>query len=216
MATKKIVIYIEGQGGGEKPKRRRYLDGEFRKSWKLFLKPLADHAKSKGVSHFQCIPGYGGDQAIDLFGHRRASAANHLHILLIDSEGPVQDVSKPWIALGKTPPAGVTDDHCYLIVQSLETWLCADLSGLQSYFDKPKKCFKPAGIPTQNLEQVDRKKLDKLLKAATVDCGRQQEYDHADGNIIIGQLDQAKLKTLSSVQRLFNDLTKVIEDYANS
>ena len=102
------------------------------------------------------------------------------------------------------------------MVQSLETWLCADIEGLQKYYDNPKKCFKPGGIPKQNLEQADRKQLDKALKVATAECGRQREYEHAEGNIIIARLDREKLKSLSSVKRLFDGLTDVIEKYAKA
>jgi hypothetical protein len=122
MAGKSILVYIEGEGGGGTPAKHKYNDGEFRKAWKQFLKPLATLATDRGLSRFQCIPGRGGTATVDRFRNRLPQQGNALRILLIDSEGPVQDVAKPWKTI-KHRPTWADDKNCYLMVQCLETWL---------------------------------------------------------------------------------------------
>jgi hypothetical protein len=51
-------------------------------------------------------------------------------ILLVDAEAPVADIEDPWAHLktrdGWAMPAGTDDDHAFLMVQAMETWLLAD------------------------------------------------------------------------------------------
>ena len=214
MAGKSVLVYIEGEGGGGTVAKHKHNDGEFRKAWKQFLQPLAERATSKGISKFQCIPGRGGATTEKQFANPLAGNAHALRILLIDSEGPVTDVSKPWEAIKLKRPEWAGDKDCYLMVQCLETWLLADRAGLQSHYNSPgKPCFREKKLKAwQDLESIAKKTLQAALEDATADCGK--PYAHADGNLLIGKVDLQKLKELSSVARLFRDFAKRIDDYA--
>ena len=217
MNKKSIFVYVEGEGGGNKkqPAKRHHLDGEFRQAWKQFLQPLADFAKTKGVLFFQCIPGRGGSQSLEKFAHPLPTQAGALRILLIDSERPAAEVTKPWKYLPKCKRPNWADDRsCYLMVQCLETWLLADPEAIRVHYDeKSKPCFRPRELKAwPPLETVDRKILQKALEKATENCTR--PYFHAYGNVLIAVVSREKLMKLPSVERLFKDLKIKIGEYA--
>lgn len=214
MTQKRILVYIEGKGGGSGSKRK-YNDGEFRQSWKKFLQPLADLAREHKIVFFKCIPGRGGTDTAETFENPLPIHKGALRILLVDSEIPVSDISKPWDALKRKAPTWADDKNCYLMVQCLETWLLADVESLKVHYNKPKKCFKENKIKAwSNLETTDRKTLQGALEQATADCSN--SYSHADGNLLIAVVQRDKLKTLPSVARLFEDLERKIREYAES
>ncbi len=214
MAQKRIMIFIEGEGGGGKPAARKYNDGEFRKSWKLFLQPLADLAQQKGIAFFQCIPGRGGMSTADTFANPMPKDKGALRILIVDSEAPINELGKPWNELKKPPPVWADDGSCYLMVQCLETWLLADVGSLVAYYSKHGRCFNENKMKAWNdLEAMPRKMLQEALEQATVRCPR--PYAHADGNMLIAVVERDKLKNLPSVARLFRGLEEKINEYAN-
>jgi len=214
MARKSILVYIEGEGGGRTVDKRKHNDGEFRKAWKRFLQPLADLANDRGISRFQCIPGRGGTTTEKQFANPLPADGHALRILLIDSEGPVGDVSKPWKAIRLKRPQWAGDKNCYLMVQCLETWLLADPASIQSHYDSHgKPCFRQRKLKAwQDLENIAKATLQTAIEAATAECGK--PYAHADGNLLIGKVDLEKLKKLSSVARLFKDFGERINEYA--
>ncbi|HEX3149243.1 MAG TPA: DUF4276 family protein [Gemmataceae bacterium] len=214
MKQKQILVFIEGEGGGRTTSKRGFLAGEFRKSWKQFLQPLADHATNKGIRRFQCIAGRGGSAVTDTFANPLPKDQGALRILIIDSEGPVADVSKPWAALNpKKRPKWATDSDCYLMVQCLEAWLLADRDGLKAHFDRTKTCFNEKKLKKwPNLEALDRKTVQRAISDATSSC--KNPYGHADGNVLIAIVDREKLKSLPAVTRLFRDFANRIDRYA--
>jgi hypothetical protein len=214
MKEKKVLVFIEGEGGGGTTSKKKHLDGEFRKSWKSFLQPLADQAKSKGVVRFQCIPCRGGTSTAERFANPLPKDQGALRILLVDSEGPVKDVSKPWNAIKLRRPSWADDKSCYLMVQCLETWLLADVERLRLYYNCSKPCFRDTKLKAwPNLETIARKILQSALEAATAGC--KNPYSHADGNLLIAVVDREKLKVLSSVERLFREFAEKIDEYVS-
>lgn len=210
MTKKTILVYIEGEGGGRTSRKRNYLDGEFRRAWRQFLQPLVDHAKNMS---FRCIAGRGGGSTTDRFATPLPDQNGALRILLIDSEGPVKDASKPWNALQQKRPTWADDRNCFLMVQCLETWLLADVNSLRTHYNSHKKCFQDNQLKKwPNLEAVARKTLQGALEQATSRCTN--PYGHADGNLLIAIVDRKQLMKLPSVTRLFRDFEAKIDEYA--
>jgi hypothetical protein len=209
---KRILVYIEGEGGGGSTEKRRFLDGEFRKAWKQFLQPLADMASGKGVTRFQCIPGRGGASTADRFANHLPQHIGALRILLIDSEVPVKDVARPWAVLKQKCPEWADDKNCYMMVQCLETWLLADVDSLRTYYNKHKSTFQDNKLKAwANLEAIPRKTLQKALEEATAKCSN--PYSHSDGNLLIAIVQREKLLQLKSVARLFTHFADKINEY---
>jgi len=215
--SKHVSVYIEGEGGGGTPAKRKQLSSDFRRSWRVFLQPLVDVADGLDCT-FNTVECGSGSAALDTFTNSGTRHPGSLGVLLIDAEGPVADVYKPWAALKQLRmmdrPAWAADDHCYLMVQCLENWLVADRKGLQAYFDRGKPCFSDNKLPAwPDPEKTPKPTVQAALEAATQACG--QPYTHAAGNILIGVVDREKLMNLSSVKRLFDLLSQFIIDYAN-
>jgi hypothetical protein len=93
-------------------------------------------------------------------------------ILLVDAEAPVADIEDPWAHLktrdGWAMPAGTDDDHAFLMVQAMETWLLADPAALASAVGKG---YKPAKITKwASLEAATKEQMKDALGAATREC----------------------------------------------
>ena len=217
---KRVMVYIEGEGGGDpdRPKARKAKEGQFRKAWGAFLKPLRDHAIAVGVLYgFQPIECGSGESALDSFLNPLPKDAGALRILLRDSEKAVDDVSKPWQTLGKKRPAWAGDDDVYLMVQCLESWLIADIEAVRQHYDgRGRPCFNDQKIPKwPDVEAVHRHTVQQVLEAATGTCG--EPYHHAHGNVIIGRVKLEGLKQrVRSAARLYDGLKQRISAYASS
>ena len=95
--------------------------------------------------------------------------------LLVDSEHPVKDIDKTWDHLserdGWDRPDDAADDQVLLMTTCMETWIAADPTALQNYFDpKNKKLIDLRGLPKTNLESRDRHSVLDCLKHATRNC----------------------------------------------
>lgn len=217
---KRVMIFIEGEGGGDpdRPPARKALKGEFRKAWGKFLKPLRDHAWDEGVrGGFDPIACGDGQSALDRFSRPLPKDEGALRILLIDAEGPVADVAKPWAAIGKRGPGWAGDDDLYLMVQCLESWIVADIDAVRQHYDtRGKPCFDERKLPKwPDPEGIHRHTVQKALENATANCG--EPYSHALGNVIIARIRLEVLanhRHMRSPARLLNGLKQRISMYA--
>ncbi len=161
--SKRVIVYIEGEGGGSRSGERHYLDGEFRKSWRSFLDPLAGTAERGGAT-FKVVAGHGRGQCYGLFAKPMHSDRDALRLLVVDAEGPVADVGKPWDSLPWKTPPGLSERHCYVIVQCVETWLIADLEAIARYYNRSRECFDKSKIPAwRDLEHISKVKVQSAI-----------------------------------------------------
>lgn len=180
-----IKIYIEGGGEGKD------LDTRFREAWSKFF-------KAAGLSGQMPRPvrGKGRQNTFDLFCTAlENNKGKDLPLLLVDSEGAVENKHTVWQHLKSQDnwdkPAKGNDDHAYLMVQTMETWLLADLEALRSFFGTN---FKPDKIPAwTNLESVSKQTILETLVKATAECGPRQ---YAKGKVsfeILGKINPEKV-----------------------
>ena len=160
-----VSIYIEGGGDSAK------LDKTFRAAWMNLFTSAGLAGRLPTV--VRC-----GDRANAL---RRFSIAvreardDVLPILLVDSEGPVEEGQSVWGHLqdrdGWRRPAGVDDNQAYLMVQAMEAWLLADRDALREYFGQG---FNENRLPGQNdPEQIPVAGLESSLRSASANCRQQ-------------------------------------------
>jgi hypothetical protein len=197
-----IRIYVEG---GDR------ADSEIRRGFSEFLRDLKAQARSKGIRWY-IIAGRGRETTFDLFKTAIALHRNAFNILLVDSEGPVSGT--PWQHLRQRDnwekPHGVCDEQCHLMVQSMETWLIADLDTLRRYYGPEfivKQIFRNA-----NVEHIDRHDLAKALTEATkrTKKGPYRKIQHASE--LLAQVDVSTIhRKASYCERLFATLMKMMD-----
>lgn len=161
-----IKIYIEGGGEGKD------LDIRFREAWTKFF-------KAAGLSGRMPRPvrGKGRAHTFDLF---RTAVQNNgpgeVPLLLLDSEDAVAPNHNVWQHLknrdGWDKPGKATEDHAYLMVQVMETWLIADPNALSNYFGHK---FKASKIPAWfDLETQPKAAVLEVLEKSTAECDKKQ------------------------------------------
>ncbi len=207
MVERRVRVYIEGGSTGKQ------ADNDFRRGWKKFLDELHRLARAHGYQSLEVIRGRGRRATFDKFENSRETYPHDLCVLLVDSEGPVTPRQHVWDVVSSRKedqwikPPWARGRHLYLLVQSIETWLVADPDALQSFF---KRGFAPEKLPTTNLEQQSRSKIEQALKAATRHTSK-GAYQHADAILIMEKVRPEKVKTLSHGRRLFDNLSKMIQ-----
>ena len=197
----KVTIYIEGGGTGSS------LGGIFRSAW-------ADFFASAGLDGRLPVIKRGGgrSQTFESFAKAvREAGPDELPILLVDSEGPVQDGQSVWQHLqtndGWRRPAGADDDSAFLMVQAMEAWLLADRDALITYFGAG---FRENRLPQQrNTEDIPKDGLEPSLRQASADC-RQQYAKGAVSFAILSKLDARKVaERCSHAKSLFDYLREL-------
>lgn len=180
-----LKIYIEGGGEGKD------LEIRFREAWSKFF-------KAAGLSGQMPRPvrGKGRQNTFDLFcSALKHKKAKELPLLLVDSESAVGAGHTVWQHLklldNWDKPENGNDEHAYLMVQIMETWLLADLEALRNYFINN---FKPDKIPTwTDLESVQKEIILEALAKATAECGPKR---YAKGKVsfeILGKISPQKI-----------------------
>ena len=161
-----FIIYIEG--GGYK---NHHLEATFRRAWTKFFKNAG-----LGRSMSRVVRGGTRNRTFDLFSRAiKIPDQDRMPILLVDSEDAVQKGNSVWEHLrthdGWKKPAGAGEEHAFLMVQVMDTWLLADRVALQKYFDKK---FKINAIKQwSELEEVPKVTVIEALRLATTNCSTQ-------------------------------------------
>lgn len=92
--------------------------------------------------------------------------------LLIDSEGPVDNVEAPWQHLAKQDgwqrPANVQDEQVLLMTTCMETWIVADRPALKKFFGQHLQ--EKALPPLTRLEEKRPDEIQDALGHATRQC----------------------------------------------
>ena len=204
--VKEVRIYIEGGGDGKNTKQL------LRQGFSSFFKELVQIAQSKKIK-WQIILCGSRNHAFRNFKNALADHPNAFVILLVDSEAPVEKQS-PWEHLKSRDnwdSPGVDDTHCYMMVQSMEAWLIADIDTLKKFYGQG---FKENAIPkNRNVEKIEKHLLEPSLKAATCDTkskGEYQKIQHASK--LLEMLDVEKVRKASlECDRIFITLTALME-----
>ncbi|MBD2183602.1 DUF4276 family protein [Planktothrix sp. FACHB-1355] len=201
--VKEIRIYIEG--GGDSKNTKALL----RQGFSAFLNKLVQIARSKGIK-WQIIMCGSRNSAFSDFQNALSDHPDAFNVLLVDAEAPVKQT--PWKHLkfrDNWDSPGVDDNHCYLMVQTMEAWFIADIDTLKKYYGQG---FKENCIPKNpNVESIDKDSLEPNLKKATSDTskGEYQKIQHASQ--LLEKLDVAKVRQASpNCDRLFTTLSQIM------
>ena len=199
-----IRIYCEGGGDGPGTK------DPFHEGMSKFLKPVIDLLRDKRIRFNLTICG-GRSQAYDNFKTAINIHRDAFNVLLVDSEGPV--TKTPWKHLrdrDNWDSPGCDEDQCYLMVQTMEAWLIADLDALKEFYGQG---FNASAIPKNpDVEKIPKDQLASALEKASrkTQPGEYKKIRH--GAKLLAMLDTAKVRKASlHCDRLFSELKAKIE-----
>ncbi len=156
--VKEIRIYIEG--GGDLKNQKTML----RQGFSNFFKPLIDKARTRKIKWNITMCGK-RDAAHRDFHNACNSHPDAFNLLLVDSEEPVD--ATPMEHLNKRDgwSLGLSEEHYRLMVQTMESWLIADIDALKQFYGQG---FQESAIPkNNNVEQIDKSELKKSLEKAS-------------------------------------------------
>jgi hypothetical protein len=160
--VKEIRIYVEG--GGDKSDTRAAI----REGFSKFLQPLCQLARKHRIRWSVTACG-GRDSAFEIFRTAMETYTDAFLVLLVDSESPV--AGGRW----KHVHGGVgelSEDHCHLMVQTVEAWLIADPEALAEYYGKG---FRRGALPRhENIEAVPKDNLYKSLQKAVAETKKER------------------------------------------
>lgn len=206
--SREIRFYVEG-GGHLKATIVR-----FRTAMGNFLRSLREKARAKRIGWF--IKACGGRRsAYDDFCAAVRSNPGAFNLLLVDAEGPVTCES-PWEYLRTRPGdqwknPGMEDQHCHLMVQTMEAWLIADREKLAEYYGRD---FHEKALPdNRNIEQIDKDAVARALRDATRNTKKGEYHKTRHAPDILERIRPAEVRARASYcERLFRTLSAQIDD----
>lgn len=156
--VREVRIYIEGGGKSD-------TKAAIREGFSNFLQPLCDLARKRGIRWSITACG-SRSSAFETFKTALETYSDAFLVLLVDSEVPV--VGGHWKHLQETDgwkSGKLPDDHCHLMVQTVEAWLIADPEALTRYYGQH---FRRNVLPEQtDVETIPKEQLLEKLKRAT-------------------------------------------------
>jgi len=199
--VKAIRIYIEG-------------DPELRQGFRTFLQPLYDSAQSKNIKIERPRLCGSREAAYKAFKTALKTYPDAFIVLLVDSESPVDSQQTPWQHLKSRDgwnSLGTDNQHCHLMVQTMEAWFLADIDALRQYYGKK---LQESAIPKNpNVEEIDKTRLESSLEAATRHTSKGQYHKTRHASKLLELLDVDKVRKASQYcNRFFTTLDQIMEE----
>ncbi|MDQ6707429.1 MAG: DUF4276 family protein [Acidobacteriota bacterium] len=200
----RIKIYLEGGGDGKEGK------AAIRQGMLGFLDSMKQLAREKSI-HFDVVTCGARQQAFRAFKHElETKARTSVTLLLVDAESAVGLPPRRHLSsVDGWALDTVDEDSIHLMIQVMETWIVADPQALRDYY---KQGFVDCLPPSQDLETVDKSRIEALLKRATTQTqkGEYQKIRHAAD--LLGRIDEAVVRRrCPSCNRLFTSLQSKIQ-----
>ena len=195
---------MEGGGSGV----RRVL---LRKGMDAFLRTVRAAARAKALKWriTACGP---RNNAYRQFRNAAAERSGDILFLLVDSEEAVK--GSPRLHLATRDRWDRLDDYgegqIQLMVQTMETWLIADLETLRAYYGRD---FNASALPKrQNLEQVSKQAANSGLMRATRGTQKGEYHKIRHGGALLALIDAEKVRArCPHCERFFVSLASAIE-----
>ncbi len=179
---KPIQIFVEGGGSTVKTK------SQLRSGFREFLERAG----------FVCrvIPCGPRDAAFKYWRAALSVDREALNLLLVDSEGPVEEGSLLWRHLEKSDPSwqppSETEHQCHLMVQTMEAWFLADPEALAKYYGQQ---FGTKALPArENVEQIAKSDVERSLREATKKTQKGGYHKIRHASDLLARIDPEKVR----------------------
>ncbi len=198
-----IRIYVEG--GGD----QRFGKAAVREGFSKFLSSLNEMARERRI-HWYVVACGSRQSTFDAFEIASRQHRDAFNVLLVDAEGPV--TQPPWEHLQDRDhwlTQGIPDDHCHLMVQTMEAWLVADLDALRRFYGQG---FNSNPIPgREDVEAIPKADLEHALNQATRNTQKGEYHKIRHGTKILALVDVNKIRPRAQhCNRMFTTLSDKI------
>ena len=123
-----IAIYMEGGGEGSNTR------DSIRRGMNEFLNPIKEAARNKSW-RWKLVPCGSRSAAFKKFKNAALQDADKVIILLVDAEDPVKtSVREHLKSRDKWELDFTADDKVHLMIQTMETWIVANIAALTDYY----------------------------------------------------------------------------------
>lgn len=194
------------EGGGDGKENRAAL----RQGMDTFLQPLKEAARAKALLWKLVCCGT-RNEAFKRFRDAVNSSAGAVNVLLVDAEGPVNQLPRRHLRdRDGWNLSSIDEDTIHLMVQTMEAWIVADSEALKGYYGQD---FKANKLPKPtNLETVPKTTVELSLGEATKDTqkGSYHKIRHASDLLKLIDVESVKARC-AHCQRLFDDLGQIID-----
>jgi hypothetical protein len=173
-----------------------------------FLRELRECARRKRIKWHVILCG-GRQNTFEVYRDALVAHPEAFNILLVDAEGQV--TGDPWQLLfqrdGWGQPSGAGDEHCHLMIQTMETWLIADMDALSKFYGQG---FSRGALPRRpDIEQIEKVALARALIRATQRTQKGEYRKIRHGAAILVRIDPAIVRRAApSCERLFATLAE--------
>jgi hypothetical protein len=207
-----------GERGGERNtlvhRRRRegFNKSRFREGFRAFFRSIDEKGRQRRV-RFQIIACGPRAEAYSDFKKARESHPDAFNVLLVDSEGPVDQNSSALEHLRRIdkwdfPNCG--EDTCHMMVQAMEAWFIAHTDALADFYGRELRLNQ---IPLNpNVEEVPKERLEIGLKSATKGTKKGEYHKGKHSHEILKRIDPVVVcERAPHCKKLFDVLTTAIE-----
>ena len=182
----KVKLHVEGGGKGSSRHRLRAGIAAF----------IGSFTSKNGKTVRPKVVTLGPrDTAFDRFKEAFNYDSDYHHILLVDSEGPVNSSASASNHLHNRDGwnfEGIDGNTIHLMVQTMEAWLIADPESLKEYYGQH---FRLNQIPTRSdVESIPKDNLEPSLKAASINTTKGEYHKIKHASAILQILDRNKVR----------------------
>jgi hypothetical protein len=199
-----IRIYIEG--GGDSKDTKALL----RQGFSAFFRGLRELARNHNI-HWDVICSGSRNSAFDDFQTALRSHPDAFNVLLVDSEGSVNETPHHYLNRQDGWNIDASDKQYHLMVQAMEAWLITDTVSLKQYYGQ---YFQESAIPNnQNVEQIDKNSLESALVNATRHTQKGRYHKIRHGSAILKEINPDIVRSKARhCDLFFSTITSAIND----
>ena len=192
-----------GKGAGTKAALRQGMDA--------FLRELKNEVRAKSW-HWQLVCCGSRNAAFRAFNNSYRRRDDAIVVLLVDAEGPVDESPSAHLAArDRWDLKEMSDSFVHLMVQTMETWIVADLQTLADYYGQR---FQANALPSrQNLEDVNKTSVENALKRATRETQKGEYHKIRHASKLLKRMNSERVQQRCwHCKRLFNELGRAIKE----
>jgi hypothetical protein len=217
-----LKVYVEGGGDTVQGQARlrqafgKFLENYFRRNGRFENRPSFDPSGSR-------------EQTVAAYKNGLRDRPSERSMVLIDSEAPKDIATDSWaflreLANSSNPdkfqwthrPPSAREDDLHFMVQSMETWLVADLAALKKHYGPKYQTARVANLSNRRIEEMSPSQTVAAIKDGAGDCPNREYRKTVDGPAVLANAEPDRVAhRCPHAQQFLEALTAALRDAAN-